>query len=1035
MSAVTPELQQKGTIAWFARNPVAANLLLFLIVTAGLLSTFSIEKTAMPRIALDLITVQMSYPGASPTEIERGICIKVEEALRDIEGIKKIESTAREGFGTVALEVEPEYDISEILDEVNIAIGSIFTFPENAEKPIVSRTKIIQDLIDIQIYGDIDEFEMTRLAKEIRLELLNLGSVSRVDLDDIRPYEIAIEVSENKLQQHQVSLDDVAQAVRFSSVDLPAGVIKTDAFDLRLRTEGKAYTGKDFEEIVLKKTPDGGRVLIGDVAEVNDGFEEDRRNPRFNGKPSVSLSVYSVGGQSELELAQIVRDYVAEKQLELPEGVKIDTWLDVSFYLKGRLNMMIENLALGAFLVFILLGLFLKLKVAFWVVVGIPVCFLGTLWLMPQFEVSVNMLSLFGFILVLGILVDDAIVIGENIYSYVELNGPSEENVIAGARQVALPATFGVLTTIASFIPMLMIEGAFGPLWKAIGAVVVLALVFSLIESKWILPSHLMSLGRPGSNKQPRGPIAFVQGKIDSGLKHVIQHIYRPLLEKALQFRYATVALFVGSLILTGGVVAGGIIRFVFFPSLPSDFLVAQLQMENGMGFSDLQSAMVQIEDAMVEVDAEIESAEGEGVVKHLRTSLSSRSSGFMVVELNKSEARSIDGDQISRMWSEAIGDIAGVETFEIGGGNDDFPALSVNLFGDDLAVLKEAAEDFSEEMTAYPGIFNESISLTEGPREAVLSITPEAEAMGLTLGQIASQVRAGFYGIEAQRIQRGEDEVKVMVRYPADERGEVNDLESMFFRLPNGTTIPFTRVASVEFKTGYSAIQRLDSRRTVNINAMADRSIAEPEKIARELEGIFDEKYAERYPGIDFKLTGQSQDAQESLGTLATGLFLAMLVVYALMAIPLKSYVQPLIIMSVIPFGFIGAAVGHWILGLPISVLSMCGLIALAGVVVNDSLVMVDFVNQGVRKGVDITSAARDAGIRRFRAILLTSLTTFIGLIPILSESSLQAQIVVPMAVTLAFGILFSTLVTLILIPTLYLIIDDIKGLFRRRV
>ena len=1026
------EEQQKGTIAWFARNPVAANLLLALIVIAGLMSIFTIEKTAMPRFALDLITVQMAYPGASPTEVERGICIKIEEALRDIEGIEQIESTARESFGTVAVEVSTDYDITEILDEVNIAVGSIFTFPENAERAVVSRTKIQQDLIDIQIYGDVDEREMTRLAKEIRLELLNLGDISRVDLGDVRAYEVAIEISENKLQQFNLSLEDVAQAIRFSSVDLPAGVIKTDAFDLRLRTEGKAYTRKDFEEIVLKQSSDGGRVLVRDVASVSDGFEEDRRNPRFNGKPSVSLSVYSVGGQSELQLAQLVKHYVAEKQIELPEGVEIETWLDVSYYLKGRLNMMIENLALGALLVLILLGLFLQLKVAFWVVVGIPVCFLGTLWLMPQFDVSVNMLSLFGFILVLGILVDDAIVIGENIHSYVEQHGPSENNVIAGARQVALPATFGVLTTIATFVPMLMIEGAFGPLWKAIGAVVVLALTFSLIESKWILPSHLMSLGRAKADKKQGGPIAFIHKKIDGGLKFVIHQVYRPVLEKALEFRYATVAIFVGCLIFIVGVVAGGIIRFVFFPSLPSDFLIAQIQMENGMGFSDLEEAMVRIEDALYVVDEELAGIEGGSLVKHLRTALSSRSSGFMVVELNKAETRTVDTIQISRMWTEAIGDIPGIEKLDVGSGDDGAPALSVNLFGEDLEQLKAAAEEFADELDAYPGIFNTSVSLTEGPREAVLSITPEAQAMGLTLGQVASQVRAGFYGVEAQRIQRGEDEVKVMVRYPADERSRVTDLESMYFRLPDRTIIPFSRVAHIDYKTGYSAIQRLDAQRTVNISAMADREIAEPEKIARELESVFQENYAPRYPDTRFKLTGQSQEAQESLGTLINGLLLAMLVVYTLIAIPLKSYLQPLIIMSVIPFGFIGAAVGHWILGLPISVLSMCGLIALAGVVVNDSLVMVDFVNQGVRKGMDLAVAARDAGVRRFRAILLTSLTTFIGLIPIISESSLQAQIVIPMAVTLAFGILFSTVVTLVLIPTLYLIIEDMKRVFR---
>ncbi|MGB0370646.1 MAG: efflux RND transporter permease subunit [Opitutales bacterium] len=1020
--------KQTGTIAWFARNPVAANLLLVLISLSGIFSIFSIEKEAQPQMLLKRIQVMVPFPGATPEEVERGICIKIEEALSDVQGIKEINSVANESRGTVTIEVLEDYDIFEVLDEVNITVNSIFTFPEEAERPIITRVKQEDDIIDIQIYGNVDEKEMTRITKEIRTELLALPEISRVDLNDTRDYEIAIEVSENALREYGITLSDVSRAIRQSSVDLPGGLVKTENFDIRVRTDGKAFTGSEFEAITLLKTEDGGRITIGDIATVNDGFVEDRRHPTFDGKPSTSLSVFSIEGQSELVIAKAVREFVAKKQQELPEGIFIETWADGSHYLKGRLNLMLNNLGLGALLVLLLLGFFLRLKVAFWVVVGIPVCFLGTLWVMPMFGISVNMISLFGFILVLGILVDDAIVIGENVYSYVEKHGASEDNVIAGARQVAMPATFGVLTTVVAFIPMTMISGESGPLWKSVGAVVVFALLFSLVESKWILPAHLMSLGKV-KPKTKKGFVTRIQDRVDAVLKWIIVRLYRPTLEKLLEFRYATLAGFVALLIVAIGAVSGGIVRFVFFPSIPSDFIFGSVQMQSGVAFSDLRGAVDKMESALAELDVEIEEDTGDRLVKHTRSWLNSRSSGFMFVELNPSETRNLDAGQLSRMWSERVGRLPGVENMNIGG-NAGGASVGLNLVSKDLEVLEEVADQITDKLLTYEGVFNVRSSLSDGPPEVILEIKPEAEAMGLSLADVASQARAAFYGIEAQRVQRGEDEVKVMVRYPIEERSKLESLETMYFRTPDGRELPFSAVAAFDYDTGYNSIRRYNGMRAVSINASVDRAIVEPGKITGEVRTYFEEELKPRYPGVDYRLTGQSLEEEEALNDLMMGLGVALLVIYALMAIPLKSYVQPLFIMSVIPFGFIGAAVGHWLLGLPISILSLCGLIALAGVVVNDSLIMVDFVNQGVRSGLSVPEAARDAGIRRFRAILLTSLTTFIGLIPIISENSMQAQMVIPMAVTLAFGILFSTGVTLLLIPTLYLISNDIKGL-----
>ena len=1025
----------KGTIAWFARNPVAANLLLLVLIIGGTFSAFTISKEAEPAFRLKVIRISVPYPGASPLEVERGINIKIEEAIEGLEGIEEIRSEAREGVGTITARVEASYSISEVMDEVSLRVGSIFTFPENAERPIISRIRTQDDIIDVQVYGNIDERQMTEIAQQVREELAALPEISLVELNDTRAFEISIEISEDTLKHYNLTLAQVAQRVRASSVDLPGGTIRTDNADIRLRTDGKVYTGNEFSEITLIKTPDGARVTLGDVANIRDGFVENRRFATFNGQPSLSLSVFSVGDQSEIAIARAVREYVAQKQAELPDGIYISTWADGSHYLKGRLNMMMGNLALGATLVFLMLGLFLRLNVAFWVVIGIPVCFLGTLWLMPLFDVSVNMISLFGFILVLGILVDDAIVIGENVYSNVEEHGPTVDNVISGAQQVALPATFGVLTTIAAFIPMTMISGPSGPLWKSVGMVVILALVFSLIESKWILPAHLMSLAKRRTKPRKPTPLTRLQDGLEAKLKWLIRRVYEPILNKALQHRYTTLSLFIGALMISVGAVTGGIVRFVFFPDNPSDYISASVEMKAGTSFESLRGTVRELETALEELDQEMLDETGYPLVKHTRSWLSDRRNGFIFIELNPSENRSIDSKQIARLWSEKVGEVPGAESVDISGSFGDGGAdIGLSLESENMDDLAAVATLVENKLREYAGVYNVKSDLSDGPPEAILEVKPEAEALGLTLADIAAQARYGFYGFEVQRLQRGEDEVKVMVRYPEEERRSMHDLESMYFRTVDGRSMPFASVADVEMRTGFTSIRRFDGKRSTEITATADKTIAEPGRIVGEVRQYFEERIQPRYPTVGYRLTGQSEEGEESLFELFVGLGFALFAIYALMAIPLKSYTQPLFIMAVIPFGFIGALVGHFILGLPISILSMCGLIALAGVVVNDSLVMVDFVNQGKARGLNVRDAARAAGVRRFRAILLTSLTTFIGLIPIISETSMQAQMVIPMAVTLAFGILFSTIVTLILIPSLYLVADDLGTALRGR-
>ncbi len=1024
---------RNGIIAWFARNSVAANLLMFGLLIGGIIATFTINKEVFPRFELNLLRVSVGYPGGAPQEIEEGITIKIEEAIKDVQGIKKVTSVASDSSGSVTIEVEDEADPAEVLDEVKLRIDTISTFPESIEKPEVYRIRPEQDVIWLSIYGDAPLTELKELAKTIRDEMTNLPSVSRADIVGAPDYEISIEVSENKLREYGLTFEQVAQAVQRSSIDLPGGAIRAQDGDILLRTKGQAYTDEDFAQTLVLTRSDGTRVMLSDVAYIKDEFVEGLRYTRFNGKPSVFVSIKSVGDQNALTISEQVRDKVDELKQELPASIEIEHWGDVTFYLEGRLNMMLENMAMGALLVFIILALFLELKVAFWVMMGLPVCFLGALFLMPPLGMSINLLSLFAFILVLGIVVDDAIVIGESAYSEIERHGHTTDNVIAGAKRVAMPATFGVLTTIAAFVPMLLVPGPFGVIWKTIGWVVILCLAFSLVESKWILPAHLVHTKL--KKKQQLGWLGKRQHAFNLWIRHHIEHSYKPMLERCLNRRYTVFTGFVSGLILVIAMMAAGHIRFVFFPDIPSDFIQVNLTMEQGTSENSTLITLQHMEQQLSNLEAQWEQEYGQTMVKHVLADLDSRSSGSFFIELTKGEDRVLDTVQISNQWRDAIGDLPGVKSIDIEGSTGGAGAdIAFRLEGKDMEQMAAAAAELKRHLGSYEGLSDINDNYSSGSQELRLAIKPEAESLGLTLSDLARQVRYGFYGYEAQRMLREKEEVKVMVRYPESERRSLGHLENMRIRTPAGVEVPFSAVARVELAESYSAITRTDGRRAITVTARADKAIVEPGKVTQEVSDQFMPELLKRYPGVDTELDGASAEESDALVSLGQGAVLALFVIFALMAIPLRSYSQPLIIMSVIPFGMIGAAIGHYVLGLSLNVLSLCGIIALAGVVVNDSLIMVDFVNQARKAGIRVRDAVIQAGTQRFRAITLTSLTTFLGLAPIVFfEKSLQAQIVIPMATSLAFGILFSTTVTLILVPCLYLILDDFKRVLKR--
>ena len=1034
---------EKGIIAWFASNHVAANLLMFLIIAFGIVSAVTIRKQTTPDFELNTIQIRVPYPGAAPQEVEEGVVIKVEEAIQDLDGIVEIKSVAREGRGTVTAEVATSADIILVLSEIKTRVDAIQTFPGLAEKPIIYKQEVPIHVVFVSVYGDLDDFARKRITQQIRDELMAIPSVNEVQYLGERDYEISIEVSEHVLRQYGLTMSEISEAVRQSSLDLPGGAINTAGGDILLRTEGQVYTGQEFAGLVLRTFPDGTRLTLGEVAEINDGFVEGEGFGRFNGQPTGILRVLASGGQNELVTAAAVNEYIEKKVGSLPDGVFMESWVNRSHYLEGRLELMTTNMFQGAVLVFLILTLFLRLKVAFWVIVGIPITFLGAIWLMPYgpWPVTINMISLFGFILVLGIVVDDAIIIGESVYTKIRADGHTLDNVVRGAQKVAVPATFGVLTTMAAFAPMLFVGGIVGPFFEALSVVVILCLMFSLIESKLILPAHLVHANIKSVDEvalfDPDIKVGWVrwlprffqqrQRKFQHWLDVVIHERYAPLLEKVIDNRGVAVSLAAAVLILTFGVMNSGIVRMVLFPDVPGDFIRTNLVMQDGTAPAVRNAALGRLERAILDVNDEYVAAHPgvDDPVNHVGVFSRGDTSGIIFVEMPMDEDRPLNGDDLTSMWRKKVGEIPGVKELNFSGGDNvgGGVPLSFNLTGPDYDSLERAANELSDKLSEYNGVFDLKNSLSTGGQEIRLSIKPEAEALGLTISSLGRQVRQAFYGEEVQRIQRGKDELKVMVRYPREDRRSIANLENMRIRTPSGDEVPFYSVADISFGIAFSRINRQNRKRTVTVSADIDPQVVEPGEIIKEISDEYIPELLSRHPGVSYGLEGASLEEIELIRNLTVASVAALFLIYALIAIPLHSYTQPLVIMSVIPFGLIGAMVGHIVLGKAISMFSLFGLIALAGVVVNDSLIMIDFINKARQAGLPVKEAVIQSGTQRFRAIVVTSLTTAVGLMPIMAEKSVQAQFVQPMAISLSFGIIFATVITLFLIPSLYML------------
>ncbi len=1043
--------KNKGPLAWFARNHVAANLLMLLVLVGGILSILNIKIEIFPDMTLGYITVTVPYLGASPTEVEEGVCMRVEEAIAGVQGIRRMWSSASEGFGTITVEVEEYADSRKVLDDIKAEVDRIITFPKETEKPIISEITTRFQVMSIVLYGDVSEKTLKNLAEQMRDDLTTMENISQVDVWGVRRYEISIEVPEENLRRYGLSFDDIANAIRRSSLDLPGGTIKSKGGTILIRTKGQMYVGDEFEKIVVLTRNDGTKLHLDKIANIVDGFEDSDVATRFDGKPAVMVNVFRVGEQGVLDLADTVKRYIANQRDQLPEGISIATWFDRSIMLNSRMNLLERNALIGLTLVFLCLAFFLDLRLAFWTTMGIPISFMGAFWLMPYFDVSINMISLFAFILSLGLVVDDAIVVGENIFAYRQKGIHPIQAAILGVKEMTAPVTMAVLTTVLAFMPLLVITGILGKFIRVIPIVVICVLIFSLVEALCILPAHLSGGVISDMKKKRLGPIGRLQHLIRNGLDKFVYGFFSRVVERAVAWRYLTLAIGIAILLTTIGYIKSGRMKFVMWPRVDADNIWATLNMPQGTSTEQTKTVVHRIEQAARQVQREIDASKDEhapSILRHVATTIgvqpfTSGTRGGPVpqggglgshlaevnIELLSGEERDITSPEIANRWRQQVGEIPGVSlltfTSEL---MSTGKKINVELSHRDFGSLLEAVEKLKLILTEYNGVSDIADSFEEGKAELKLELKDTGRTLGLTLSDLARQVRQGFYGEEAQRIQRGRDDIRVMVRYPKEERKSLADVENMRIRLSDGTEIPFKTVAEVKYGRGYATIRRADRRRIVNVTADVDNEVANANEINRDLFDTVLPKLQRDYPGLVFRFEGEQREQKETARSLSGGVIIALLAIFGLLAVQFRSYAQPAIVMSAIPFGLVGAVVGHMIMGFDLSMLSVFGIVALTGVVVNDSLIMIDLINRERVQSIELHQVIRDSATRRFRPIFLTTLTTFFGLAPMLLERSLQAKFLIPMAVSLAFGIVFATGITLLLVPSLYMILEDIK-------
>ena len=1037
-------------IRWFANNGIAANFLMVGILLAGLYTAFfRVPLEVVPTVRYNVVYIAIPYRGATAKDVERAILIPIENALRGVDGIKMLNADGMRGRARLWINAEDGHDPRVLMEDVSNRIDGITTFPREMEEPRIRVPDSSQwtEVLKVAVTGELSADELRKVARRVQDDLLEIDGISRVNLEGKRNYEIAIEADLERLEAYNLGFYDLAEAIRGSSIDLPAGAIRSPSGTLIVRTRGQAYTKEEFEKIPIRASG-GAEVLIGEVATVNDGFEEGDKVVEFNGEPSLFLEVMRAENESAIDISEKVQEYVGTASARFPDGIHLYVWDDESIRIRGRLSTLTWSLVQGGVLVFVILGLFLRPRLAFWVMMGIPVSFAGGVLLMPWFGVTANLTSLFGFILVLGLVVDDAIVTGENVYSKLNTGMDPLEASVQGTKEVAVPVTFGALTTVVAFLPLLYFEGWWGSFAKQIPPIVAPVLLFSLVESKLILPSHLKHL-RVGRTRI--GAFGRFQKRFADGLEWVVARVYRPSLEFAVRHRAATISVFISAGLLIAGYCQGGRIGFVSLPEVDRPKISAWLNLPYDTTLETTHAHIDRITAAVEQLKEEfIDQGTGKSLVLNVmkvsgaaRTSSSfDKTRGMVAVELLPPSLRSESGPKnsaIVKRWNEIVGPIPGATSFTIRseslGGNKrrgDYleEALELELRGPASKKKNEIAERIADFLNDFEGITTAWARINYGQDELEFTLKPRAVELGLTQQSLAHQIRQAFYGEEAQRLLRDTEDIRVMVRLPRKARESLHTLDLLRIRTPAGAEVPLSTVADLAFVKAPSFIERNDRAEVIRIGGMPEDETVDIVGIAQKATPVIQEMVNEESE-LSFVFRGYIAGHAESRRRTIIGSVVLLFVLFALLAIPFKSLVQPIFVLISVPFGIIGALLGHIVMGITPSYLSIFGMIALAGVTVNDALVLVDYINRRCREGAPLHEAVMEAGPKRFRPIVLTSATTFVGLLPLLLDRSLQAQFLVPMAVSLGAGILFSTVITLYLIPCALLLSEDIGKMF----
>jgi multidrug efflux pump subunit AcrB len=1039
----------KKVLAAFAANSVFANIVLLMIFMAGGMALTSMIRESFPQFSMDLISVTVSYPGADPEEIEEGISLKIEEALESVEGIKQVTTTSAENVGSARIEVQEGYDVSEVLDQVKSKIDAISTFPLDAEKPVVTEVVMRDSVILLALSGELGEKQLKTWAEQIRDEIRLLPGISQVETFGIRDFEISVEISEESLRRYGLTFRQVAEAIRNSCINLHGGIIRTRGEEIRIRTVGRKYTGEELAEIVVLAEPSGEQVRLGRLAEIRDGFTEDPVAALIDGKPSVFVMVFKTTEEDSLQISRTVNEFVIAKKRQLPPGVTLTDFYDNTSMLKARINLLSRNGLIGMGFVFFLLWLFLDLRLSFWAGLGIPISLAGSLFILWAMGETINMISLFGFILVLGIVVDDAIVVGESVYVHRRSGQPPLQAAVEGVSEVGMPVVAAVITTIVAFVPLAYVGGIMGKFISILPAVVISCLFISLVESLFLLPAHLNHLPDLNRTVSFRNPVSRMMVRLQSftqqGLERFVARRYIPFLDLVLNWRYISLATAIAVLFLTFGLVRGGVVKFQVFPKIDGFVITSTVEFPEGTPPRVTEEALKKIEAGFVRVADRTPTRSGEPLIEKrlvlVGQTLSEQNRktgpnyGSVQFILLGSEKRGVHSNDLLIQWEEEVGALPGVKslTFEGLSAGPGGAEIEVWFQGNDMQKILAAAGELEEKLHTFDGVIQIHSDFSLGKNELRLNLKPEARSLGLNVEDLARQVNGAFYGREAFRVQRGSDDIRVKVRYTAEERSYLASFEQMRIRTGDGREIPLSSVANIEYGPGFSTITRTDGQRRVAVIADVDPKRANAQEIYAELEKNYFPAVKERYPGMHIALQGAKKNVRESLGSLKVTFPLAIFGIFVIIATIFRSYVQPLVILFTIPFGIIGAVFGHLLLGYDLSIMSMFGMVALTGVVINDAIVLIERINENLAEGMQFHEAIKKGGARRFRAILLTSLSTVGGLAPLILETDMQAKFLIPMAISLAAGVTFATVLTLVLIPSLLVIVNDLRRVWIR--